>query len=55
MDTDCSQGDRLVEQVEKQNTRLQVLIERIGQLIAASRALLQRLRSTHNDDPSPPL
>jgi phage host-nuclease inhibitor protein Gam len=43
----------LAEQVQKQNTNLQSLIETITQMIAASRDLLQRLGGAEGGPPPP--
>jgi hypothetical protein len=42
--TDSPNDDTLAGQVEKQNARLQALIEGVDQLVATSRALLARLQ-----------
>lgn len=41
---DGPQGDDLEERARKQNSTLQGLIESVGDLLAASRALLTRLQ-----------
>ena len=47
----CSPDEPLTEQVQKQNTNLQSLIETITQMIAASRDLLRRLGGARGDPP----
>jgi hypothetical protein len=49
-DTGGSPEGTLAEQAQNQNAKMQVLIVVMGQLIAASRALLARLPGVGKDD-----
>jgi hypothetical protein len=52
--THSSNDDTLAGQVEKQNARLQALIDAVDQLVDASRALLARLQGIAQQEPPRP-
>jgi hypothetical protein len=50
-DGDDGQDETLPAQVQRQNATLQALIDAIGQLVAASRALLMKLQGGNSEEP----
>ena len=52
-DGDSSHNDTILEQVQRQNATMRGLIDAVGRLIAASRALVARLAGDTEGGPPP--